>query len=177
MSSYENQYCDSVLINQDPVENLNWPEYCSKAFEPKKLTNNYFPSQGWRVCYYGAGGLALIIAVLTGTTLKEPERKTIGEENQADPNAKEVTIWSLMKEPRIIMLVIAASIRHSGGMTFAYNADLYYNIYFPDVDLGWWLFGVTIGIGSVRQTEILFSMSDFNLNLITDWCRNWWSRL
>lgn len=54
-----------------------------------------------------------------------------------------------MKEPRIIMLVIAASIRHSGGMTFAYNADLYYNIYFPDVDLGWWLFGVTIGIGSV----------------------------
>lgn len=34
-------------------------------------------------------------------------------------------------------------------MTFAYNADLYYNIYFPDVDLGWWLFGVTIGIGSI----------------------------
>lgn len=34
-------------------------------------------------------------------------------------------------------------------MTFAYNADLYYNTYFPDVDLGWWLFGVTIGIGSI----------------------------
>lgn len=47
------------------------------------------------------------------------------------------------------MLGIAASIRHCGGMTFAYNADLYYNIYFPDVDLGWWLFGVTIGIGSI----------------------------
>jgi len=47
------------------------------------------------------------------------------------------------------MLAFAASIRHSGGMTFAYNADLYYNIYFPDVDLGWWLFIVTIGIGSI----------------------------
>lgn len=54
-----------------------------------------------------------------------------------------------MTQPRVIMLVIAASIRHCGGMTFAYNADLYYNIYFPDVDLGWWLFGVTIGIGSI----------------------------
>ena len=47
------------------------------------------------------------------------------------------------------MLVFAASIRHSGGMAFAYNADLYYNTYFPDVDLGWWLFIVTIGIGSI----------------------------
>ena len=34
-------------------------------------------------------------------------------------------------------------------MTFAYNADLYYRDYFPDVDLGWWLFAVTVGIGSV----------------------------
>lgn len=30
-----------------------------------------------------------------------------------------------------------------------YLADLYYNIYFPDIDLGWWLFAVTIGIGSI----------------------------
>lgn len=34
-------------------------------------------------------------------------------------------------------------------MTFAYNADLYYRDYFPDVDLGWWLFAVTVGVGSV----------------------------
>lgn len=55
----------------------------------------------------------------------------------------------MLLQPRVLMLVFAASIRHSGGMTFAYNADLYYNIYFPDVDLGWWLFIVTIGIGSI----------------------------
>ena len=55
------------------------------------------------------------MAVLTGTTLKEPERKTIGEENTNDPDAKKITIWDVMKQPRIIMLVIAASIRHSGN--------------------------------------------------------------
>lgn len=35
------------------------------------------------------------------------------------------------------------------GMTFAYNCDLYYTSYFPDVDLGWWLFIVTVGIGGI----------------------------
>lgn len=44
-----------------------------------------------------------------------------------------------MKEPRIIMLCLAASIRHCGGMCFAYNCDLYYQLYFPDYDLGWYL--------------------------------------
>lgn len=34
-------------------------------------------------------------------------------------------------------------------MCFAYNCDLYYRDYFPDYDLGWWLFAVTIVIGSI----------------------------
>ena len=34
-------------------------------------------------------------------------------------------------------------------MCFAYNCDLYYRKYFPDYDLGWWLFGVTIVIGGI----------------------------
>ncbi|XP_055546550.1 putative metabolite transport protein HI_1104 [Wyeomyia smithii] len=101
---------------------------------------------GWRVCYYGTGALAVLMAILTGTTLKEPERKSIGEEST---NKAKVPLVKVLLQPRVILLMIAASIRHCGGMTFAYNADLYYNIYFPDVDLGWWLFAVTIGIGSI----------------------------
>lgn len=34
-------------------------------------------------------------------------------------------------------------------MCFAYNCDLFYLQYFPDYDLGWWLFAVTIVVGSV----------------------------
>jgi MFS family permease len=102
---------------------------------------------GWRACYYITGVLALLIAVLMGLTLKEPERKAIGE--QATQTKKKVSLVKVLMEPRVIMLMIAASIRHCGGMTFAYNADLYYNTYFPNVDLGWWLFATTIGIGSI----------------------------
>lgn len=101
---------------------------------------------GWRICYYGTGVLALIMAFLTGTTLKEPERKSIGEESTG---TAKISLFKVVTQPRVMLLMLAASIRHCGGMTFAYNADLYYNIYFPDVDLGWWLFAVTIGIGSI----------------------------
>ncbi|XP_014216741.1 uncharacterized protein LOC106645405 [Copidosoma floridanum] len=100
---------------------------------------------GWRACYYGAGIIGLIMAFLTSTTLKEPERRVIGE----DKNDNKKSQWKQLLQPRIIILVIAASIRHSGGMCFAYNCDLYYRSYFPDYDLGWWLFAVTIVIGSI----------------------------
>lgn len=100
--------------------------------------------------------LAVFVAVLTGTTLKEPERKSIGENTQS--SRKKVSLFKVLTQPRIILLAIAASIRHSGGMTFAYNADLYYSIYFPDVDLGWWLFAVTIGIGKFRKYTLLIAM-------------------
>lgn len=103
---------------------------------------------GWRICYYGTGVLAVILGVLTGTTLKEPERQAIGE-TATMKNGKQISIWNVLLDKRMILLMLAASIRHCGGMTFAYNADLYYNIYFPDADLGWWLFAVTIGVGGI----------------------------
>ncbi|KAG7205141.1 hypothetical protein KM043_005510 [Ampulex compressa] len=102
---------------------------------------------GWRACYYGAGIIGIIIAILTFWTLSEPERKAIGEE--ADKDGKKMSVWKAILQPRIILLCLAASIRHSGGMCFAYNCDLYYREYFPDYDLGWWLFAVTIVIGGI----------------------------
>lgn len=72
------------------------------------------------MAYYGSGAFAIIIGLLTATTLKEPERTTIGEEqeenmsgqNQA-PEKKE-NPWKVMLHPRFIMLCLAASIRHTG---------------------------------------------------------------
>ncbi|KAL0134891.1 hypothetical protein PUN28_001578 [Cardiocondyla obscurior] len=104
---------------------------------------------GWRVCYYGAGVIGLIIAVLTGLTLSEPERKASNHEESAANDEEPVSIWKVLLQPRIILLCLAASIRHCGGLCFAYNCDLYYREYFPDYDLGWWLFAVTIVIGSI----------------------------
>ncbi|XP_043250683.1 D-galactonate transporter [Colletes gigas] len=102
---------------------------------------------GWRACYYGVGIIGLIMAVFT-FSLSEPERKTIGEE-ETNKDGSKIPIWKVILQPRIVVLCLAASIRHCGGMCFAYNCDLYYRDYFPDYDLGWWLFAVTIVIGSI----------------------------
>lgn len=105
---------------------------------------------GWRATYYGTGIIAIIVAIITGLTLREPSRQAIGgADGAADTTKKRAKLWAVVKDPRIIMLAFAASIRHCGGMCFAYNCDLYYQSYFPDYDLGWWLFAVTIGIGSI----------------------------
>ncbi|XP_067015367.1 probable sulfoacetate transporter SauU [Anabrus simplex] len=102
---------------------------------------------GWRVCYYGAGIVGIIIALLTAFTLREPARQAIGEENTTNGGGERP--WRVMLQPRVILLCLAASIRHTGGMCVAYNCDLYYQQYFPDYDLGWWLFAVTIVVGSI----------------------------
>jgi len=80
--------------------------------------------QGWRLCYYGTGIVGLIITLLTAFTLREPERQAIGEESDANANAAVVSgeekpastsgQWKVMLQPRVIMLCLAASIRHTG---------------------------------------------------------------
>lgn len=94
---------------------------------------------GWRMTYYGSGIAAIVLAFLTWFTLKEPERVAVGETAPKDGDdrmAKKITIWNVIADPRIILLCLAAGIRHCGGMCFAYNCDLYYQTYFPDYDLG-----------------------------------------
>lgn len=61
---------------------------------------------GWRACYYITGVLALLVAVLMGLTLKEPERKAIGE--QATQGKQKVSLVKVLLEPRVVMLMIAA---------------------------------------------------------------------
>ncbi|BES90306.1 unnamed protein product [Nesidiocoris tenuis] len=114
---------------------------------------------GWRVAYYGSGIFAIIIGILTATTLREPERTAIGEEKEENDEAssgskqkeqkKEENPWKVMISPRFVMLCIAASIRHTGGLCFAYNCDQFYRVVFPHIDLSGWLFFVTFVIGGV----------------------------
>ncbi|KAL4711895.1 hypothetical protein ACJJTC_006064 [Scirpophaga incertulas] len=79
----------------------------------------------WRLCYYGAGIVGLLVAALTFLTLREPERTTIGEEGttsakpgdstlESGKKMPQVTIWHVIAQPRILLLCIAASIRHCG---------------------------------------------------------------
>lgn len=100
------------------VEHLGSGKNSDETKSSAKLleSQRYFLLQGWRITYYGSGVITLIVAILTWLTLREPERKSIGEDAAATtgaPNNK-VSVWKVMMEPRIVMLCIAASIRHCG---------------------------------------------------------------
>lgn len=147
---------------------FNWGIYAGIGISfpiGRYITEANFWDLGWRVAYYGSGIFGLIIAFMCATTIYEPKRTTIGEEVEqaketqnenkekqlANPQAEQSTqaAWKVMLEPRLIMLCIAASIRHTGGLCFAYNADLFYREIFPNIDLGWGLFFVTFVVGSL----------------------------
>ena len=89
--------------------------------------------KGWRLAYYGSGVFALIIGLLSATTLKEPARTTIGEEHEENTNSEEKkkkeTPWKVMLQPRFIMLCIAASIRHTGTNEINISFDVCIKIY------------------------------------------------
>lgn len=88
----------------------------------------YARAQSWRVPYYLSGMIGIIVAALAITTMKEPKRTVISEDSEQEPNEatktaadaandsaeKEVSIWKVLFQPKILILCIAASIRHTG---------------------------------------------------------------
>jgi hypothetical protein len=75
--------------------------------------------------------IGLIVAALAITTMNEPKRTAISEEAEADNNdvskphimqnttlpvesAEKTNIWKVLLQPKILILCIAAAIRHTG---------------------------------------------------------------
>lgn len=83
--------------------------------------------------YYVSGIIGVIVAALAITTMTEPKRTSISEEadvaenndqapksrsvaavNTPTESAEKISIWKVLFQPKILILCIAASIRHTG---------------------------------------------------------------
>lgn len=82
--------------------------------------------------YFVSGMIGLIVAALAITTMNEPKRTAISEEADTDNNdvskprpvqnaaaspvesAEKTNIWKVLLQPKILILCIAAAIRHTG---------------------------------------------------------------
>lgn len=94
-----------------------------------------FLLQGWRVPYFVSGMIGVIVAALAITTMTEPKRTSISEEADGDGDAsskpaahavaqqvpvatetgaEKTSIWKVLFQPKILILCVAASIRHTG---------------------------------------------------------------
>nr|XP_039262749.1 protein spinster-like [Styela clava] len=138
------------------------------------VTEANINDQGWRWAYYIAGIPGFFLAFLILLTLKEPTRKNITVTDEKQELQKEEIKGSLKKKPNkvfllfskvttaiklyatkpsLMVLLIAACIRHSASYCFAYNAQLYFSEYYPTTKLGLWMtissiVGGSIGIAS-----------------------------
>lgn len=131
------------------------------------LTDADILGYGWRSVYVGSALPGLIIAVLIALLMQDPKYQPIpdqipsvvskkeedSEESEALPVQEVSYFRQLLRSflnPSILLLLLAACVRHTGGYCWAYNTRLYFHEYYPDFDdqLGWWLFADSIVGGS-----------------------------
>lgn len=51
--------------------------------------------------------------------------------------------------PSLLILCLAGSIRNAGGYVWAYNTQPYFDKYYPDVNLGYWMSWIPLVGGSL----------------------------
>jgi len=132
--------------------------------------------QGWRWAYYLTGIPGFFLAVLMLLTLADPrkhiQRQSVvqrveaqedaDKENADSQQAAEIvtdnlpvhhSIWqNYLKpflQPSVLMLLLGACIRQTAGYSWSYNSQLYHDTYFPDFDVGLYLFGTSVLGGSI----------------------------
>lgn len=114
---------------------------CLRCYAPIHASS-FDVLQSWRIPYYFSGAFGLIVALLCALSVPEPTRKTIGEEkveNEEEGNKvsgdlspakmrpqleeKKHSPWKVMLQPRILMLCLAASVRHTGRCDLDYHFE------------------------------------------------------
>lgn len=134
--------------------------------------------QGWRWAYYLTGMPGFLLAILMLFTLSDPRkqmrrlsmmrRARAAEANDQDTNDSEESkesgsdivpvttdhsIWQTylkpFLQPTVLILLLGACIRHTAGFSWGYNSQLYHDTYYPDFDVGLYLFGTSVIGGSI----------------------------
>lgn len=84
------------------------------------------------------------------TSEKEGGKIASGENPPNVPSGQLATDFcKAVTTPSLILLCVAASVRHTGGFTWAYNTQLYFQTYYPDFPVGAWVSVVSIVGGTI----------------------------
>ena len=133
--------------------------------------------KGWRWVFWIAAIPGFIVAPMIFFTVKDPVGKvkkerssiniavsldlkqiswhTLGLNNSIilfQTSLKQGGISYIIKiffSPSILILCLAGSIRNAGGYVWAYNTQPYFDKYYPNVNLGYWMSWIPLVGGSV----------------------------
>jgi len=129
---------------------------------------------GWRSVYVICAIPGIVMGILTALFLRDPRykayqladtqtstssnsKKDDSEDQEPIQEAKSEGFGAYLKNllgsflnPSMLLLLLAACVRHTGGYCWAYNTRLYFGKFYPDFDsqLGWWIFADSLVGGS-----------------------------
>jgi len=128
------------------------------------IVGTYIPpldigGQGWRAAYYLASIPGPILALLMLGTTSDPRKH--GRQQSDDQRKDSVSLDSPQQDesiwkglgyfftPSVLVLCFASCVRQIAGFSWSYNSKLYHDTYYPDFDIGLYLFFTSVIGGSV----------------------------
>jgi len=125
------------------------------------ITQANILGMGWRWCYFIGGAPSILFSMILFFTVKEPERnennlvKSQNDDERIPLKTRiSSTLKSLFTKPVMLLLLIGACFRHSASFCWSYNAQAYFDQYYPGSEVGFWMamtsivggtFGIIIG--------------------------------
>jgi len=100
---------------------------------------------GWRSTYVVAGIPGIIVSALIFLSLRDPQRNgDMVETQQATAESVDMKVyvsklWKSFSSPAFLLLLIAAMARQTAGFSWAYNTRLFFQNYYPNFNLGYWI--------------------------------------
>nr|XP_015222496.1 PREDICTED: D-galactonate transporter-like isoform X1 [Lepisosteus oculatus]XP_015222497.1 PREDICTED: D-galactonate transporter-like isoform X1 [Lepisosteus oculatus] len=104
---------------------------------------------GWRFAFLVCGFPGFVLSLLVFISVKEPPHKQGVRDGSSLSLYQQLTpILQPFCSLSLLLLCLAGSVRNAGGYVWAYNAQNYFNLYFPNEDIGRWLSWIPLVGGS-----------------------------
>ncbi|CAH1272339.1 SPNS2 [Branchiostoma lanceolatum] len=118
------------------------------------ITKANINGQGWRWAYFISGIPGFLVGLLILLTVKEPERRETVKEKEGNsydlsPLRKLRTILRTFLNPSLMMLIIAGSVRNAAGYIWGNNTQLFFDHYYKDSQVGFWMSWVPVVGGCI----------------------------
>ncbi|XP_067826116.1 protein spinster homolog 1-like isoform X2 [Heptranchias perlo] len=127
----------------------NWGIYA--GYSMSYAVGNYVTranilGQGWRWAFFLSAIPGFLVSTIILLTVREPSPVEGSDEDSKTALTHRLTLRQKVLRglrpflrPPLLLLCLAGSVRNAGGYVWAYNTQVYFNLYHSGVDVGRWL--------------------------------------
>ncbi|XP_043531379.1 probable anion transporter 3, chloroplastic [Chiloscyllium plagiosum] len=145
----------SLIMDYFPKESrgsamgfYNWGIYAGYSLSyavGNYVTEANILGQGWRWSFIVGAIPGFIVSVIVLLSVRELPKEKVNTEATRRGTLKLIIGQKILLglrpfiRPSLLLLCIAGSVRNAGGYVWAYNTQLFFNLYHTGVDVGCWL--------------------------------------